>query len=125
MKLLISVLSFCLMTPAIAGADYLDVITNKLNDGCSLADYQKVVEEFRGVMKSEGYDYTVEIAVPLIGPDLDAVFWVGRTKDLATFGTGNQRWTKALANPKSAEAKVSAKLGKCAENVSRTGSLTQ
>lgn len=102
----------------------MDVIANRLNDGCSLDDYTKVVDEFRGVMKSEGYSYTVEIAVPFVGPELDVIYWVGRTKDLATFGSENDKWIKALTNAMSAESKINAKLNKCATNLRRTGSRT-
>ena len=125
MKLLVSIVSICLFAPVVASADYLDVIVNKLNDGCSLDEYNKVVEEFRGVMTSEKYSYTVEIAVPFTGPELDVVYWIGRTKDIATFGVENGRWDQALANAKSSEAKVNAKLEKCSINVRRSGSITQ
>jgi hypothetical protein len=125
MKLLISIVSICLFAPAVASADYLDVIATKLKDGCSLADYNNVVEEFRGVMTSEKYSYSVEIAVPFTGPELDVVYWIGRTKDIATFGMENGRWDQALRNAKSPEAKINAKLEKCSINLRRTGSTTQ
>jgi hypothetical protein len=125
MKLLISLVSICLFAPVVASADYLDVIATKLKDNCSLAEYNKVIEEFRGVMTSEKYSYSVEIAVPFTGPELDVVYWIGRTKDIATFGVENGRWDQALANAKSPEAKVNAKLEKCSVNVRRTGSTTQ
>jgi hypothetical protein len=125
MKLLISLVSICLFAPVVASADYLDVIATKLKDNCSLAEYNKVIEEFRGVMTSEKYSYSVEIAVPFTGPELDLVYWIGRTKDIATFGVENGRWDQALANAKSPEAKVNAKLEKCSVNVRRTGSTTQ
>ncbi len=113
-----------LIAPTVASADYLDVITNSLNDGCSMEEYGKVVEEFRGVMTSQGYSYTVEIVVPFIGDQLDGVFWVGRTKDFATFGSESDRWEKALMNSKSPESKINKKLNDCATNVSRSGSRT-
>ena len=77
-----------------------------------------------GVMKSQGYTYSVEIVVPFIGDTLDAVWWVGRTKDAATFGAESDRWEKALMNPGSPEAKVNEKLNACTTNLSRTGSRT-
>ena len=113
-----------LIAPTIASADYLDVITNSLNDGCSIEDYGKVVNEFRGVMKSQGSSYTVEIVVPFIGDPLDGVFWVGRTKDFSTFGAESDRWEKALMNSSSPESKINKKLNSCATNVSRSGSRT-
>jgi len=113
-----------LVAPTLAGADYLDVITNRLNDNCSMDQYAKVVDEFRGVMTSQKYSYTVEIVVPLIGDQLDAIFWVGRTKDMATFGSENDRWAKALTDANSPEAKINKKLNNCTTSLSRTGSQT-
>ncbi len=125
MKLRNTLLALALLiAPTMASADYLDVITNSLNDGCSMEEYGKVVEEFRGVMTSEGYSYTVEIVLPFIGDQLDAIFWVGRTKDFATFASETARWEKALTNSMSPESKINMKLNDCATNVSRTGSRT-
>ena len=114
-----------LLTPLVAKADYLDVITNRLTAGCSLDKYLGVVEEFRGVMKSQGYKYTVEIAPPFIGSDLSVVYWVGREPNFATFGQESDRWETAIAKPGTPEATVSAKLNACSENVSRSGSRTR
>jgi|GEM_PF-2974461 len=125
MKLWNIILTLSLLAaPTMASADYLDVITNRLNDGCSMEKYGKVVEEFRDVMTSQGYSYKVEIVVPFIGDQLDAIFWVGRTKDFATFGTESDRWAKALMNRKSPEAKINEKLNACTTNMTRTGSRT-
>ena len=111
--------------PQSAQADYVDVITNKMTGECTLEKYLAAVEEFRGVMTSEGYAYTVEIMVPVAGPDLSDVYWVGRTKDFATFGAEYTKWLAALENAKSPESKVNQKLNKCSTNVSRSGALTQ
>jgi hypothetical protein len=113
-----------LTAPLAANAQYIDAISNKLIGTCTLDQYLGVIEEFRGVMKSEGYSYTVEIMQPLTG-DLGVIWWVGRTKDLATYGTEYTRWETALGTAGSPEAKVSAKLNACAENVSRQGSLVR
>jgi hypothetical protein len=114
-----------LLTPLVAHADYLDVITNRLKDGCSIDKYLGVVEEFRGVMKSQGYKYTVEIAPPFTGPDLSVVYWVGREPSFATFGQEYDRWDAAIAKPGTPEAKVNEKLNACSTNVSRSGSRTR
>jgi hypothetical protein len=113
-----------LAAPLAANAQYVDAISNKLIGGCTLDQYLVAVGEFRGVMKSEGYGYTVEIMQPLTG-ELGAIWWVGRTADLATYAADYTRWEKALANAGSPEAKVNAKLDACAENVSRQGSLVR
>jgi hypothetical protein len=121
-----TLLAFALAAaPLAASAQYIDAIGNRLNDGCDLDKYLAVVEEFRGVMTSQGYSYTVEIAQPLTGDDLTMIWWVGRTKDLATYGTEYSKWEAALQNPSSPEAKVSAKLTACSTNVSRSGSLVR
>lgn len=116
---------FLLVAPLTASADYLDVIGNKLNDGCSLEQYLSGVEAFRGVMKAEGYSYTVEIGQPHTGEDLTIIWWIGRTKDLATYATDYSRWEKALTKSGSPESKVNEKLSKCSTNVSRNGLMTR
>jgi len=114
-----------ILGPRAAQADYVDVITNKMTGDCTMEQYLATVDEFRGVMTSEGYAYTVEILAPVTGPDLSNVFWVGRVKDLATFGAEYTKWLKALEQAKSPESRVNAKLNKCATNVSRSGAITQ
>ncbi len=114
-----------LVTPLVGHADYIDVITARLKDGCSLDKYLGVVEEFRGVMKTQAYKYTVEIAEPLLGPDLSVIFWVGREPNFATYGQESDRWEAAIAKTGTPEAKVNAKLDACTENVSRSGSRTR
>ena len=111
--------------PQTAQADYVDVITNKMSADCTMEQYLASVEEFRGVMTSQGYTYTVEILAPVTGADLSSVFWVGRTKDFATFGAEYTKWLAALGQEGSPEAKVNAKLNECSMNVSRSGALTQ
>ena len=62
---------------------------------------------------------------PVTGDDLSVIFWVGRTKDLATFGAEYTKWLAALDKPGSPEAKVNEKLNQCSTNQSRSGLLTQ
>jgi hypothetical protein len=108
-----------------ANADYVDVITNEMNPDCTMEQYLETVEEFRGVMTAQGYTYTVEILVPVEGENLSSVYWVGRTADFATFGAEYTKWLAGIAKSGSPEAKMNAKLNKCATNLSRSGSLTQ
>ncbi len=75
-------------------------------------------------MTSQGYSYTVEIAIPFIGNQLDRIFWVGRTKDLATFALETAQWNEALKNSRSPESKINKKLNGCTTNLSRSGSQT-
>jgi len=113
-----------LLAPLAAHADYLDVITNKLKDGCTVDKYLGVVEEFRGVMKAQKYTYTVEIAAPFVAADLDTMYWIGRTSNAGVFGQETDRWEAAIAKPDTPEAKVNAKIGACTTNVARSGSRT-
>jgi hypothetical protein len=114
-----------LLAPLTVHADYLDVIATKLNADCSLEQYVSIADEFRGVMKSQKYKYTVEVAVPFVGEDLSMVYWIGREPDLGTFGQENDRWAAAVAKAGTPEAKVNAKIAACSVNVSRTGSHTR
>ena len=111
--------------PATAQADYVDVIGGKLNEGCSLEKYLKLVDEFRGVMKENNYEYTVEILQPVTSEDLSIIWWIGRSKDFPTFAEGYTQWEKALSDSKSAEAKLNKKIVKCSTNVSRAGMLSR
>jgi hypothetical protein len=113
-----------LLAPLAAHADYLDVITTKLNAGCTLDKYTSVVQEFRGVMTSQKYKYTVEIAVPFVSNDLSVVYWIGREANAAAFGQETDRWNAAIAKPDTPEAKVNAKIAACGVNESRSGSTT-
>lgn len=112
-----------LFVPLAASAQYLDVIGNELKEDCSLDEYLKVVEAFRGVMKAEGYSYTVEIAQPHSSENLSTIWWIGRTKDLVTYASDYTKWEMALAKPGSRESKVNDKLNDCSKNISRSGML--
>lgn len=109
-----------LLAPQAALADYLDVITTRLGD-CTLEKYLGLVEEFRGVMKQQGYKYTVEIAEPLVNDPLDVIYWIGRAPDFATFGAEYTRWESQIVKGGTPEAKINDKLNACGENVTRSG----
>lgn len=120
-----ALLSIAIMAaPLAASAQYIDAISTKLVGGCTLEQYLAVVDEFRGVMTSEGYKYTVEIAQPLTG-ELGVLWWVGRTPDLATYGAEYSRWEAAIAKGGTPEAKISEKLTQCSENQTRQGSIVR
>jgi hypothetical protein len=126
LRLRASLLALALLaTPWPARADFLDIVTSKLSSGCSLANYLALVEEFRGVMKAQGYKYTVEIVQPFQDSDLSLLYWVGREPNQATFGEENDRWEAATAKPGTPEAKVNDKINACATNVSRTSGHTR
>ena len=52
-----------LVLPLRAGADMLDVIENTLNDGCDMAKYLAIVDDFNAYYKDRGYQ--TEILLPL------------------------------------------------------------
>jgi hypothetical protein len=114
-----------LVVPQVSKADYIDVITDKLNPDCTMEKYLANIAEFRSVMTAQGYTYTVEIMAPVTGDDLGVVFWVGRTKDFATFAAEYSKWLAALETAGSPEAKLNEKLTRCSTNLSRSGLLTQ
>jgi hypothetical protein len=109
----------------VARADYLDVITTRLDPACPLDKYMSVVKEFREVIDRRGYKYTVEIAVPLTNDVLDVVYWIGREPDFATFGAESDRWEAEVAKRGTPEATIDKKLDACGENVSRSGHRTR
>jgi len=89
-----------LLTPLVAHADYLDVITVRLKAGCSLDTYPGIVQEFRSARKTQGYKYTVEIADPVTGPDLSVIHWVGREPNFGTFGQDGSARSRSRAHPR-------------------------
>lgn len=113
-----------LMGAQSARADYVDAIVNRFVDGCTIQKYTPIVEEFHGVMKSEGYTYRTEIMQPFYADDVNVVLWVGRVADIGVFGKENAKWQAATQNPNSPESRVLAKLNGCTENVSRSAYQT-
>ena len=116
---------FMVLGAQVARADYLDVITTRLTPTCPLDKYMSVVNEFRGVIERLGYQYRVEISVPLMNSELDVVYWIGREPDLTTFGAETDRWESEVAKGGTPEATIDRKLDACGENVSRSGHQTR
>ncbi len=106
-----------LASPMIASADYLDVIESKMKEGCTMAKYMDIVKDFNALYTPKGY--TAEILTPIYGTNMDAIIWVGRTKNMETFGKGAQTYTDAVADANSAEGKIAARFRECTTAVSR------
>jgi hypothetical protein len=122
MRKLIAVL--LLAVPSIALADYVDVLSAKLNAGCSVATFQQIVTDFNATWATEG-TYKAELLVPLTSEHLGTLYWVGRIKDAEAFGKGLERWNKEAADPASVAGKLSARMQQCVTFGSRAGFATR
>ncbi len=106
-----------LACPMIASADYLDVIESKMKDGCTMTKYMDIVKDFNALYTPRGY--TAEILTPIYGTNMDTIIWVGRTKNMETFGKGAQAYNDAVGDANSAEGKIAARFRECTTGVSR------
>ena len=112
-----------LAVPAVSHADYVDVLSATLKDGCSVSTLQQIVKDFNATWAKDGV-YKAELLVPMMSRDLGTLYWVGRTKDAESFGSGLERWRKEIADPNSVAGKLAARLGQCATWGSRGGFTT-
>ena len=109
-----------LVLPLNANAEYMDAIEVTINEGCTVAEYVAIKNDFNEQWgKANGY--LAEIATPIQSQSLSSVFWVGRAANAAAFGKAWDTWRDALADPKSTASKLSARLTKCSTNVNRSG----
>ena len=106
-----------LASPMIASADYLDVIESKMKEGCTITKYMDIVKDFNALYTPKGY--TAEILTPIYGTNMDTIIWVGRTKNIETFGKGAQAYGDAVADANSPEGKIAARFRECSTNVAR------
>ncbi|MGB8328427.1 MAG: hypothetical protein WCE48_12735 [Steroidobacteraceae bacterium] len=114
-------LAFILLAaPMVASADYLDVIEVKLNDGCSFQQYLQIAQDFNAQF-GEKNAYRAEVLMPVQSPTLTSLYWVGRTKDAATFGKAWDTWRNQLSDPNSVAAKLWGRFKACSTNLSRRG----
>jgi hypothetical protein len=109
-----------LAAPMVASADYLDVIEVKLNDGCSFQQYMQIAKDFNAQF-GEKNAYRAEVLTPLQSPTLTSLYWVGRTKDAATFGKAWDTWRNQLSDPNSVAAKLWERFKACSTNLARRG----
>lgn len=116
-KLLLTIL---LLTPALASADYLDVIKFKLTENCSFSEYMVIVQDFN-TQWGESNGYNSRIAMPLQDDDLGSMYWMGTAKNAAAFGAAWDTWRDALGDPESLPSKLSERFQVCSVNISRHG----
>lgn len=118
MRKIIFALLLCL--PMTAFAEHMDVIEVKLIDGCSFDTYMQIVNDFNSQWGAKN-DYKSQVAVPLQNDNLVSMYWLGTSKDAATFGKAWDTWRDAQSDPDSVEAKLWARFLACSVNVSRSG----
>ena len=112
-----------LACPLIAKADYVDVIESKLKEGCTMSKYLDIVKDFNALYGPKGY--TAEILSPVYGSNLDSFIWVGRTKDIESFGKGSNAYSNAAADANTAEGKLSARFRDCSTGIARRSYRTR
>jgi hypothetical protein len=103
-----------------ASAEYMDVIEVKLLEGCSFETYMQITNDFNNEW-GKANNYTSKVAMPLQSDDLESFYWIGTTKDAATFGKAWDTRRDALSNPDSQPAKLWARFQVCSVNVGRWG----
>jgi len=116
-KILMAALMFI---PFAAVADHLDVIQLELKEGCSLADYRAIADDFNEQWGKKNA-YHGEIAVPIQSHDMKSLYWLGRSADAASFGKAYDAWLKESADPDSVAGKLSARFAECSVSVGRRG----
>ena len=109
-KLAIAALLFIPMT---ASAEYMEVLEQEFKEGCTIAKYQVIIDDFN--VWAKDYGYHAKIASPLYTNKFGSVYWIGTSKDGATFGAAYDAWLVGLKDPKSTPAKLDARMGKCAK----------
>ena len=118
MKTILTVMLLAL--PMAAAADHLDVIEFKLNEGCSFETELQIVKDFNAQWGARN-DYQAEILMPIQSHNLVSLFWLGRTRDAATFGKAWDTWRNELADPNSVASKLWARFEACGTNLARRG----
>ena len=106
-----------LIMPMTASAEHMDVIETEFIEGCTPAKYQVIVNDFNTWAKE--YGYHAKIAYPTFSDNLTSFYWLGTSKDGATFGATYDAWLNGLKDSKSTPAKLNARLQKCAKSLSR------
>lgn len=107
-KLTISAL---FLLPMAASAEHMDVIENEFINDCTPAKYQAIVNDFNAWAKD--YGYVAKIAYPTFSNNLESFYWLGTSKDGATFGAAYDAWLAGLKDPKSTPSKLNDRFSKC------------
>ena len=113
-------LAMLIIAPVSVLADHIDVIEVQLNEGCTVAEYVAIKDDFNDQWASK-YGYQSEVFVPIQSNNLISLYWVGRTANAAAFGNAWDVWSKDLTDPNSIASKLWARFLDCSTNVSRRG----
>ena len=112
-----------LACPLIAKADYVDVLEFKMKESCTMAKYMDIVKDFNTLYEPKGYK--AEIMSPYYSSNLETFIWVGRSKNLETFGKGANAYGDAAADANSAEGKLAARFRDCTTSIARRSYRTR
>jgi hypothetical protein len=80
----------------------------------------EIVNDFNSDWGEEN-GYKASIAMPLQNENLVSMYWLGTTKDAATFGKAWDTLRDAQSDPESVEAKLWARFQACSINLGRSG----
>ena len=114
------IFSMLLCVPMAASAEYMDVIKFKLINDCSFSEYMEIANDFNKNW-GESNGYLSRVAMPLQNNDLESLYWLGTTKDAASFGKAWDTWRDALSDPESTPAKLWERFQACSVNLERRG----
>ena len=98
---------------------HMDVIEFEMLEGCSMEKYMEIVKDFNVWGKRHGYH--AKIAAPLQSNNLTSYYWLGTSKDVATFGKAYDAWRNAQSDSDSEPAKLAARFSECTKNLGRRG----
>ena len=112
-----------LACPLIAKADYVDVLEFKMKESCTMAKYMDIVKDFNTLYEPKGYK--AEIMSPFYSSNLESFIWVGRTKDIESFGKGSNAYGNAAADANTAEGKLAARFRDCTTSIARRSYRTR
>jgi hypothetical protein len=110
-------ISAAFLVPFTASADHMDVIEMEFVNGCTVAKLMPIVVDFNEWGKE--YGYSAEIASPLQSGKLTSFFWIGTSKNAATFGAAWDAWRDGQADSRSVPAKLQARFDDCTKNLAR------
>ena len=79
--------------------------------------------DFNALYEPKGYK--AEIMLPFYSSNLESFIWVGRTKDIETFGKGSNAYGNAATDANTAEGKLSARFRECSTSIARRSYRTR
>ena len=120
MRILLTIAIMFALPMAAHGAGHMDVIQVSLKDGCTVAQYAAIAQDFNKDWGKK-HGYKAEVVVPIQSEELVSIFWVGRSANAAAFGAAWDAWRDALPDAKSTAAKLQARFDACSTNTSRNG----